>query len=100
MLTKRANLRLICTSERQKCFQLQEALPPDPMTRGSAPRSPLGLCRQIPAISSHFTLTMSPPLYDEVYAYEQITIILLIVDLDHEICLYLHWKLKSSPFAV
>jgi len=44
-----------------KCFQLQGASPPDPLTRGSAPGFCWGLCPQTPVIGSCFALAMVPP---------------------------------------
>ena len=48
-----------------KCFQLQRALPPDPLTKGSAPGPRWGLCPQTPVIVSCSALAMVlPPTTD------------------------------------
>jgi len=67
VLTKKwVILCIICTYERQKCFQLQGV---HPLTRGSAPGAHWGLYSQTPTISSFSVLAMSPHFYDEVFAY-------------------------------
>ena len=52
-----------------KCFQLQGggALPPWPLSRGSAPGPRWGLCPQTPVIGSCSALAMVPPTTDRPY---------------------------------
>ena len=59
--TKEANLPLSSNAQTLKCCQLQGALPPDPLTRGSAPGPRWMLRPQTPVISSR-SRARHPPL--------------------------------------
>ena len=54
----------ICTYAKLKCFQLQGASPPDPLTRGSAPGPRWGLRPQTPLWARAPALAIKRPLFD------------------------------------
>ena len=56
---KEAILPLSSNVQTLKCCQLQGALPPEPLTRGSAPGPRWGLCPQTPVIGSRSALAIN-----------------------------------------